>query len=148
MIELTAQEIKNLSSTYIAEDLKKERWFIESIQYNDNSMVAYISVQSQYQSQMDNNQFHLSIFIMLEFTSQLGTIYSNLLAGYKTKNKEIWLLEQTMKSIRPIYSKNNIKVTLLTKFKRQYKNNIFFYYDIKIESPCNGLTLVSFKVKL
>jgi len=148
MKHLTLQEINNLSSKYIVEDLKKESWSIDSVKYTDTQLISLVSIQSNYQSQTDNNQFHLSIFTIQEFSAQLTVIYSNLLAGYIVKVQEMWLLEQTLKFIKPISSKNNIKITLNLKSHKKYKKNHFFHYDITVESKCGGLSKISYKAKL
>lgn len=148
MKQLTLQEINNLSSKYIVEDLKKESWSIESVKYTDTQLISLVSIQSNYQSQTDNNQFHLSTFTIGEFSAQLTVIYSNLLAGYTVKVQEMWVLEETFKFIKPIRSKNNIKITLHLKSHKKYKKNHFFHYDITVESKCGGLSKISCKVKL
>ena len=145
---LTHLEIKKLSSSYIDGALKDESWQIDSIQVEGSHLAAFVSVNSTYLSSTDENQFHVSTFIMFEFVSQLIVIFTHLLAGYTKKTKEVWLAEVHMRSIRPIRNIKNISVKIDLVTKRQYHGGTFFIFEIEVRDDQDGLSTYKFKVQL
>ena len=148
MKKLTSFEIKKLSSSYINETLKNEIWHIDSVQIEEKKLFALISIHSDYLSKTDKNQFHVSVFIMLEFVSQLIVIFTHLLAGYTKKTKEVWLAEVSTRSLKPIRSLKDICVKIDLVTMRTYKNSQFFIFEINVTDNQDGLSTYKFKVQL
>lgn len=145
IIELNNHDIKKLSSYYLNEGRKQERWQINHVMIDDKILEAQISMISRYLSATDNNEFHLTIFSALEFLSQLMIVYIHVWAGRKEKVGEGWMIESSMKSLRVIRDPENIFVSMTVEKIKERGANLYCIASYKITDPNDGLMEVRLK---
>lgn len=149
MKTLTNSQIEELSSKYITKEFKKESWNIESIKIENNkNLISLVSINSDYVSKNDKNKFHVSTFIINEFTSQIMVIFARYLEGDFNNSKEVWVMGVESEFIRSIYTKKNIKIEMELTKKKSYKNGTFLFFRSTIADNKGGLSKFYFKTKI
>ncbi len=109
---LSRDEIGSISSPYLAGGRKQESWQIDRVEVYANRLSGAVSMTQFVTSPTDQNEFHLSFLTALEFVSQLQIIYMHCWANLPRKTQEVWMVEHTLKSIRPIVNHELINVEM------------------------------------
>jgi hypothetical protein len=122
-VPLSSAEIQAVSSPYLSDGRKLESWKIKEIQINDQSLKAMVTMDSIYPPSEDD--FHLTFITAMEIVSQLQIVYMHAWAGLTVKTQEVWMIENHMRTIRPIKNRNDIQIEMKLE-KMRKKNNIYF----------------------
>jgi hypothetical protein len=109
---LKKSDLKSFESDYLHNGRKQEEWQIEDVVIDGKKLYAKVKMTKYYKSETDSGQFHLTIFSMLEFLSELTIIYAHILAGLKEKSREGWMLESNVKGDKAIRNPDNINVEM------------------------------------
>ena len=136
---LSLEEIKNLSSSYIDEDLKKERWGFLSIEIGPELVLTTASVDLSSLPPINYQNFHLSFFTATEMIGQLLVIYLHHRAGLTFKAREVWVSKVTNKFIKPIKDPENISIVLKAKKLHQRKAATICDFECEIKGLSGGL---------
>ena len=123
--ELKQSEWEPISSKYLSEGRKSEKWLINSVELGQGSLLADISMANIFEDSTSNQKFHLPAYAALEFVSQLQIIYMHLWAGYQEKTREVWMIESRFKAHFPIYDSQSIKVKMEIEKIKSRDNNIY-----------------------
>ncbi len=145
--ELSSSQIQDISSTLLSEGRPHEKWKIDSITIDGDTLHAVVSMVSTYVSPTDANGFHLSVFTTLEFLSQLKVIYAHQWAGIGRKTQEAWMLESNVKCIKSIRDSNKINVTMNIIKAKMVKGRIYSVTQSTVTDDLGGhfeVTLKSF----
>jgi hypothetical protein len=113
-VKLSHQEILNLSSDYINEGLKKEKWTINAMTIDTSNVQVSLSMTETAFSTANNANFHLSFLTAMEMIAQMMVIYLHYQANYEYKTREIWVSSISSKFIKPISDPNNICIKMKT----------------------------------
>lgn len=123
--ELSRDEIRRLSSVYIAEGIQKDSWEITAVTINDKHLSAAVRMASYAVSPTDAGGFHLSIFTATEFVSQLNVIYLHHWAGYREKTLECWMIEMSASIAAVIRDPDKLRVELDVRAIRKLHGRIY-----------------------
>jgi hypothetical protein len=110
--QLDGDAIARLSSEYIDQGIKRERWRITRVSVEGAKLAAELRMESVFLSPTDPAGFHLTIFSTQEFLAQLANIYLHLLAGSTVKNRETWMRESSITTHRAIRDPARISVEM------------------------------------
>jgi hypothetical protein len=146
-INLSSTQIHDISSALLSEGRTHEKWKIDTITIDGDSLHAVVSMVSTYVSPTDTNGFHLSVFTTLEFLSQLKVIYAHHWAGIEKKTQEAWMLESNVKCIKAIRDSNKINVTMKIIKAKMVKGRIYCVTQSTVTDDLGGhfeVTLKSF----
>jgi hypothetical protein len=111
-VQLSRQEILNLSSDYINEGLKKEKWRINAMTIDSSNVEVSLSMTETAFSSTNNSNFHLSFLTTMEMIAQMMVIYLHYQANYQYKTREIWVSSISSKFVKPISDPNNINIKM------------------------------------
>jgi hypothetical protein len=136
---LSLEEIKNLSSSYINDDLKKERWGFLSIEIGPELVLTTASVDLSGLPPENSQNFHLSFFTATEMIGQLLVIYLHHYAGLTLKTREVCVSKVTNKFIKPIKDPENISFILKAKKLHQRKATLICDFECEIKDISGGL---------
>lgn len=142
---ISKSEFDKVSSNYLSSGRSNESWQIDSISYNPAQLIAFISMKNAFLVESDQKKWHLPIFPIYEFTSQLQIIYLHLWAQLEKKTKEIWMIETNIRAIRPILSRDSIKVVVNKSRIRKTDKGIYCICDHIITDHDDGL--INIKIK-
>jgi len=122
---LSANEIKPFISDYLYNGRKLESWEIKEITIEDSNLEAIFDLNSEYKSNTDQNQFHLTMFTALEVASQLMIIYAHKWSNRTKKTQEGWMIESKTISRNLIRTSKNILVKMSVKKIKALHNQGF-----------------------
>jgi|LauGreSBDMM110SN_4_FD.fasta_scaffold03603_3 hypothetical protein len=138
IIHLSAEEINNLSSDYISEGIKIERWSIKSMSISNEGAHLVLMINQASISDSDPNGFHLSFLTAMEMLAQMMVIYLHKKAGLTTKCREIWVSSINSDFKKPIRAKDNILIDMV-QIKLQTKgSSLVCDVDCKISDSLGG----------
>lgn len=109
---LSPAEIERVSSEYLRSGRRQDIWEIVSVEVEDQTLKAQVSMRQYYRSPNDAGGFHLTSFATLEFLSQLFIIYGHVLAGLTEKSQEAWMMESSITCRKAIRSADDIRVEM------------------------------------
>lgn len=144
MINLTKDEIIEISSNYLQNRSPKEKWSINEviIDNKNNLCEAKVSMEKYLHSNTDNNQFHFTIFSALEIASQLMIIYAHKQYKIEKKIREGWMIESNTSIKNAIRDPKNIIFKMEVLKLKKLKDNLYcianytitdrFYGEMKI----------------
>ena len=95
---LHPSEYEPISSVYLSEGRKSEKWSIDSISISEESLLSSISMTSVFSPNNEQSQFHLPVYAAMEFVSQLQIIFMHHHIGLTQKTREVWMLESRFKA--------------------------------------------------
>lgn len=136
---LSQDEIKNLSSDYISNGLKSEKWSISEMKITENGAVLELKMNDLSISSTDSQGFHLSFLIAMEMIAQMMVIYLHYNAGLKVKTREIWVSKINSKFITPIRNPDSINITMTKKSLKFKGSSLVCDAHCDITSPTGGL---------
>jgi hypothetical protein len=139
IIYLTQNEIKNLSSNYISQGLKTEKWSINEMKITEDGAELQLKMTDISISTTDNNGFHLSFLIAMEMIAQMMVIYLHYQAGLKIKSREIWVSSINSKFISPIRNPDSIYIKMTSKKLKLKGTNLICDARCDISSSTGGL---------
>jgi hypothetical protein len=144
-INLASTQIHDISSALLSEGRPHEKWKIDAITIDGDSLHAVVSMVSTYVSPTDTNGFHLSVFTTLEFLSQLKVIYAHHWAGIEKKTQEAWMLESNVKCIKAIRDSNKMNVTMKIIKAKMVKGRIYCVTQSTVTDDLGGHFEVALK---
>jgi len=138
---LTRSEIENYASHYLNQGRNRDRWEISEVNINieDKHLTARVRMTETYVSATDSAGFHLTIFTILEFLSQLSIIYGHVWAGHTEKTSEGWLLETSVRTRKAIRDSENICVEMDALSIRKVGENIIGKNRCRVFDDQGGL---------
>jgi hypothetical protein len=136
---LSLDEIKNLSSSYITEDLKSERWTLLSMEISPNLVSALASVSKPISISSTSLDYHLSFFTASEIVGQILVIFMHYHAGFKVKTREVWVTQANYKFIRPVKHLKSVSIILKAKKLIQNKNRWICDFESEVTDSSGGL---------
>jgi hypothetical protein len=142
---LGADEIARFASPYLNGGRKQESWRLDAVEIEDGRLLAEVSMRSTYVSDTDSKGFHLSIFSMLEFLSQLMIIYMHVWAGLHEKSREAWMVESRTRSVRALRNPARIQVEMTVRKMRRRGVNLYCTADFRVTDDQGGLSEVQLK---
>ena len=143
--KLLIDEIQPFISDYLLIGRKQESWEIKKVIIEDLNLEAIFDMNSSYKSSHDQNQFHLTIFTVLEVASQLMIIYGHKWLNLAAKNQEGWMIESKTRSRNIIRATDNIEVKMSVKQIKKYKNNLFCNANFVFSDNQGGIFEVDLK---
>jgi hypothetical protein len=147
-MQLSAQDIKPLSSPYLNEGRSQERWRVHGVDIDGPRLRAQVAMESVYVSATDDGGFHLSVFATQEFVSDLLIVYLHAWAGYKRKTREVWMLESSVRSRYAIRSRDRIQVDMQVASIRKMGEKVLCTADFRVTDERGGLFELRLKVML
>jgi hypothetical protein len=138
-VKLSHQEILNLSSGYINEGLKKEKWAINAMTIDTSNVEVSLSMTETAYSTANNSNFHLSFLTAMEMIAQMMVIYLHYQANYEYKTREIWVSSISSKFIKPISDPNNIHIKMKTSKLWRKGENLICDASCEVTGPSGGL---------
>lgn len=139
IIQLSQNEIKNLSSDYISKGLKNEKWCISEMKITDDGAELKLKMTDIAISSADTGGFHLSFLIAMEMIAQMMVIYLHYKAGLKIKTREIWVSSINSKFITPVRNPDFIYIKMTSKKLKHKGSNLICDARCDITSPTGGL---------
>jgi hypothetical protein len=139
IIQLSPNEIKNLSSEYISQGLKTEKWCIYEMKITDDGAELQLKMTDVALSTTDSHGFHLSFLIAMEMIAQMMVIYLHYQAGLKIKSREIWVSSINSKFISPIRNPDTIYIKMTSKKLKIKGSNLICDARCDMTSPTGGL---------
>lgn len=82
-----------LMSDYLISGRREERWVINWMRWDGDTLRASCRLDGAYVSKTDGNRSHLSVYAAREMDAQLGIILMHLKMGSSQKTSEVWLLK-------------------------------------------------------
>jgi len=128
---LSPLQIDKLSSDYLADGRREERWRFNEIRVESGQVFAVARMEQYYRSATDDNQFHLSYITGHEIASQLGIIFLHYNAGFTEKCREVWMSESHNRCFAPIRDPLGIHVAMT--INRLKKRKELWLCDIECE---------------
>ena len=141
---LTIDEIRALSSAYIAEGLREEQWEITELRGEEEGLKARLRMKSIYVSPTDPGGFHLSSFSAFEMAFQLGVIYLHLLAGLEKKCREVWMLESSLACRQAVRDPENIRIEMTASSMRKIGDGLLVVLTAELT---DGVGVFTFSIK-
>lgn len=139
VVRLIAPQIERLSSDYLQDGRTQEAWRIESIDIEDDRIVARAGMTRVYVSQTDDQGFHLSFITALEMVSQLTIVYLHHKAGLTEKSREVWVSESRNRFVRPIRNPDDIRLDMKVRKLRERGGSLFCEADYRVTDEQGGL---------
>ncbi|HSW08090.1 hypothetical protein [Aquabacterium sp.] len=131
-IVLSPDEIVALSSPYLAGGIRQEAWVIDALRIDGKRLDAVVRMERTFVSPTDAGGFHLSTFIALEFVSQLTVIYAHQQSGHVRKEREVWMLESSFSSRRPVRNPQHIDVRLDVLWSRRRGRELWLNFGFRV----------------
>ena len=122
--ELSASQIEALSSVYLNEGIRQERWKIDQLELEEQAAKAVISIHDLFAPAVEGG-FHLTPYLALEFCSQIAIIHANAWAGYEEKTKEVYMRECGVKIDGMITRPTDIQIDMKIPKMRKIGNSVF-----------------------
>ncbi|MES2981639.1 MAG: hypothetical protein V4727_04935 [Verrucomicrobiota bacterium] len=143
--EISTSEIKEISSDLLSEGRPHEKWKINTITIDGDTLHAVISMVSTYISPTDDKGFHLSVFTTLEFLSQLKVIYYHHTSGLDKKTQEAWMIESHVRCKSSIRDADKINVTMKVLKARNVGGRIYGITQSTVTDDLGGRFEVTLK---
>jgi hypothetical protein len=135
---LTAEEINNLSSDYISEGIKIERWSIKNMSISNEGAHLELMINQASISDSDPNGFHLSFLTVSEMIAQMTVIYLHNKAGLTSKCREVWVSNISINFKKPIRARDHILIDMIQTKLKTKGSSLVCDIDCKISDSLGG----------
>lgn len=148
LLLLDTEQVKKISSPYLSEGRKEDKWEIVQVSILNETLLAHIRMLSYYKSSTDTLGFHLTTFSTMEFVSQLFVVYGHVLAGLEEKVQEAWMMNCNINCLKAIRDPDNIQVEMQFRTLRKIKNRMLGHASARIWDEQGGEFTASLKALL
>lgn len=135
---LHPSEYEPISSVYLSEGRKSEKWSIDSISISEESLLSSISMTSVFSPNNEQSKFHLPVYAAMEFVSQLQIIFMHHHIGLTQKTREVWMLESRFKAHKPILDRADIQVEMHLEKIKQTTSSVYCVAKHKVKDSQGG----------
>jgi hypothetical protein len=140
---LPAETIDAISSAYLREGRRQEAWALQWVEIEGDRLYASVAMTSVYAPSRED--FHLTIFATLEFTSQLMIVYAHDWAGLDRKLREGWMVESRTRTVRAVRRADEILVEMHARRMRKRGVHLYCEADYVVTDAADGRFEVTLK---